>query len=118
MNDIQTAPEPLATPAVAESVRGEELPTTAPYFGIDYDAPPHAVAAATAFKAEYFGLLAHVAAHPEQERWWVAYRGGQRAAIGSDHLTLERECAIKFPDGLFQVYYIDPILQYPAEFVC
>lgn len=115
MNDIRTSADPLASNGAAPEAW--EL-TAPPYIYINYDAPPLAVAAVTAFKAEYFDLLAHVAAHPERPRWWVAYYGEQRIGLSSDHLALERECAAKFPDGQFQVYYIDTIFQYPAETEC
>lgn len=114
MNDIQTAPAPTipTAPIVAEEL------TAPPYIYINYDAPPLVVAAITAFKAEYFDLLAHAKAHPEQRRWWAAYYGSQRIGLSSDHLALDLACAAQFPDGQFRVYYIDPIFQYPTETEC
>lgn len=82
---------------------------------VNPDSPPHAREATAAFIAEYDELLAHAAAHPGED--WVAYRGGQRVGFGTDDLALWRECQVRFPDGLFQVYYIDPILQYPDDTV-
>jgi len=82
---------------------------------VDPDAPKHAQEATAAYIAEYDELLAHAAAHPGED--WVAYRGGQRIAIGTDHRELIRRCKAMFPDGEFDVLFIDPILQYPDDTV-
>jgi hypothetical protein len=76
------------------------------------DAEPHAFEAAVAFINDFDELIARLATHPEET--WVAYRGPQRIGFGTDHLN---ECSAKFPDGLFDVYSIDPILAYPDETV-
>jgi hypothetical protein len=102
----ETHTEPLATGTP---------PTTGLRISVDPDAEPHAVAATTAYIAEFDELLTHLAAHPEEQ--WVAYRGGQRIGFGIDHLALLDECLAKFPDEQFNVYYIDPTLKYPDETV-
>ena len=81
----------------------------------DPTAEPHAFEAATAYIAEFDELVARLTEHPDER--WVAYRGGQRVGFGTDDLALLNECSAKFPDGLFNVYYIDPTLAYPDETV-
>lgn len=88
---------------------GEQWPP-----GFDPDVPPpHAKAAAAAYRAELDELLAHLAAHPDEQ--WVAYHWGQRIGFGSDRPAFERECLRKYPGGGFFIYGIDPVLRHPED---
>lgn len=77
--------------------------------------PPHARAATTAFVADFNELLARVVAYPTEK--WVAYYGSQRIGFGTSHLQLFDECLARFPDRDFDIYLIDPVLQYPDDTV-
>jgi len=82
---------------------------------VNFDAPPHARDAAIAYLTELDDLLEHLTAHPQEK--WVAYYGRQRIGFGTDYLELFRECAAKYPDGLFQIRGIDGADKCPEDTV-
>lgn len=77
----------------------------------DTPIPQHAAEAGQAYLAELDELLAHLAAHPDEQ--WVAYRGRQRIGYGTDHRDLYTVCLERFPDRQFCVYGIDACAKYP-----
>lgn len=77
--------------------------------------PEHTAQAAAAFRAELDGLLAHVAAHPDER--WVAYRGRQRLGFGTDDFSLWQALERDYPDGRFAVFAIDECAKYPNDTV-
>lgn len=105
----------FSRPHTAQTPSPAKAPRRPLALGVDPDAPKHAREAMAAYIAEYDEPLTHAETHPGED--WVAYRGGQRVGIGTDHQELLRACEEKFPDGEFRVYYIDPILQYPDDTV-
>lgn len=109
MNVPNSAENAARTPAAAKAPRRPLA------LSVNPDAPPMARAAAAAYIAEYEELLTHAETHPGED--WVAYRGAQRIAIGTDHRELLRQCEEQFPDGEFDVLFIDPILQCPDDTV-
>ena len=76
-------------------------------------APPATFAAVTAFEAEFDELLARLETHPKDR--CVAYRWSQRVGFGTDYHALRDECAAKYPDGQFEVFYIDSTLRCGPE---
>lgn len=117
MNTPKTAESTETDATVVAGASAEETVTGSRNWpvGVNPDAPPHARDAAAAYFTELDELLAHLATHPTER--WVAYRGSQRVAFGTDHRGLERECLEKFPDGLFRVYAIDATNKYLADTV-
>lgn len=98
--------EPISVPTKREPRRPLAL-------YVNPEAPQHVQDAVTAYIAEYEELLTHAETHPGED--WVAYRGGQRITIGTDHRALFCQCAAMFPDGEFRIFYIDPTRQYPDD---
>ncbi len=105
MDESRTSAEPLAPTGAAPELR----------ISADPNGEPHAFEAATAYIAEFDDWVIRLATYPAQR--WVAYRGRQRGGFGTEHFALLRECSANFPNGLFKVYYIDPMLAYQDETV-
>lgn len=113
MNELPAAaagtPTELAGPPKADSPLSWMLGDFHPLM------PPRARAATAAFVADFEELLAHAAAHPAEK--WVAYYGSERIGFGTSHLKLLDDCEARFSDGEFDVFPIDPVLQYPNDTV-